>query len=98
MHSGVSVLKIPLERGATAVSLVSQSPISKAIDGSSQQSKTSYFAKRIIWARRLGLPTHRFVYLVVRDVGGISRWSQEAVVGDDTLSTLVTHTVTHSLT
>jgi hypothetical protein len=68
-HIALSVLKFPFERGATAVSLVSQPPNQKAIDGSSQQSWILYFTKRIMWARRLGLPTHRFVYLVVRDSG-----------------------------
>jgi hypothetical protein len=60
----MSVLKLPLERGATAVSLVSHSPNQKAMNGNSHL----YFTKRIMWARRLGLPTYRFVYLVVRDV------------------------------
>lgn len=61
-HSGVSVLKVPLERGATAVSLVSQ-PLNRR----AYRKTTLSFSKRIMWARRVGLPTHRFVYLVVRD-------------------------------
>jgi hypothetical protein len=66
-QDAVSLLKFPFERGATAVSLVSQPPNQKAMDESSPQSWILYFTKRIMWARRLGLPTHRYVYLVVRD-------------------------------
>jgi hypothetical protein len=93
-HSALSVLKFPFERGATAVSLVSQPPNHKAnqaMDGSSQQNWYLYFTKRIMWARRLGLPTHRFVYLVVRDSG-----ASQPGVGRSHLSSTSSHSNQHS--
>jgi len=53
------VLKAPLERGAIAIDLLSQY-------GNYRQKSTFSFTKRIIWARRLGLPSHRFVYLILQ--------------------------------
>jgi hypothetical protein len=57
-----SVFKLPFERGATALELRQMLRPSVAID-----SWPLRFPKRATWARRLGLPSHRFVYIVVRD-------------------------------
>ena len=58
---GDTVLKLPFERGATALQL--------AEPGSSFMFSTIArgIPKRATWARRLALPSHRFIYLVVRD-------------------------------
>jgi hypothetical protein len=59
-----SILKLPFERGATALELREIPRPSATLATPSWPLK---FPKRATWARRLGLPSHRFVYIVVRD-------------------------------
>jgi hypothetical protein len=66
-----SILKLPFERGATALELRQMLPPNAAIDWLLNAAIDSWplkFPKRATWARRLGLSSHRFVYIVVRDV------------------------------
>jgi hypothetical protein len=56
------ILRIPFERGATAIEWRQMVPPSAAVDSWSFK-----LPKRATWARRLGLPSHRFVYVVVTE-------------------------------
>lgn len=61
-RSAEFVLKLPFERGATALQLVDH-----GYPYTDPTTDMSWIPKRAIWARRLALPSHRFIYLVVRD-------------------------------
>jgi hypothetical protein len=64
------VLKLPFERGATALQLVD--PEGSLTGRRGYPSTVDFISdmvripKRATWARRLALPSHRFIYLVVR--------------------------------
>jgi hypothetical protein len=53
---GSIVIKCPLERGATHVELLGEYGCPPML--------SEALPKRVVWARRLGLPSHRFLYLI----------------------------------